>query len=1718
MPAGQKRGSSALGWGPVPVPVGQKRGSSALGTLFEHEHEHEDVDEDVDVDDGARGSGGRLDPRAGVGAAAGIPPDSIRYSRNIRRGAVSGRTMRGARGTSRGASAAWRTACALGALVLGAPMLGASGVAAQARTGFEATVHGDGALRAGRTTRVLGRAFEVRGLARLRPLPGATVRLRWVSRVEGVEPGPWVEGEADARGDFALGVAVPAHAADPSELELEVGEGEAHRTLRVPVHVTPAELLLLQTDRRFYEPGETVHAWVLARDAATRRPLPNTPLQIVLGSSGLGRAGRDVRTGPSGAAHVTFPLPPGHPATTLQVRARVGHGEESGSHRASATQTVQVGRRTRDRLLVTLDWPETQVPPGARFHPKVEVTAPSGAPARDARVFLHVQGAETLQARTDADGVARFDARAPAYLIAETGLVGVRAEIMHAAHGTAEARRSLRLAAPLALRVETAVQGGAIVPEVPSTLLLRIADAAGDPPAEDTAVTITGPGLRRPLTRGTDENGLVELDVRVPPGAVAPHEGHLGCARGPAAFWDVSIAGPRARVLRVCAPVALDAQVRPVAGRPLAEPGEPLEVRLLRRPAARRARVLVYVANGAGVAASTVLGPGETRARFPLPDALGLHHVVARPLAEPGAEVAGGVEAMDLLLVRPARPAFVEARPTAPLYPVGGTAAVEVDTQAGAGPGWLAVDVRDLAQHGGERPFRAHPFARRWRRALLEADDDVSRRLLRTTLAQLASSGTPLHPSAPLLDDFGRATSASPGRRAEGVDLRDPFVVARELERRGVAPVLRGVERALANAADPAALVAGEGPRRRFHPEVVARAMPDLELRTLGGAPITLAALQDAVPELTFERVARRVARLRLVRALTALSDALDPARGGSLLDEPPERWISRLVQAGQLAPLDLRDPWGGALGLRPRPRGVPSLSRRAPELTLAYPGPDGRLGTGDDVVDPFARVVPAGTVYAVASGEDELMRALALIAPGEAALQAMLEAFTRMTAAMQEALIADATIAGATEGLAGNLIGDALGVGGLGLGGIGHGGGGGSGSGYGRGRASRVPRIRTGRASVSGGMPGSLSGLVREEFPGTLLFLPHVPVDDDGRTTVEIPLADAATTYLVEIIHWRADGWLWSTKTRVRADQELVVDAPVPRWATEGDALELLLRAANRGARPRTVQLRVEAEGLALEAREPAPLDVPPEDARAARVRLAPPVGEGHLVVTGRSGDLADGTRRPLGVLPDARRATIWREALIDGTGEVALELPEDARPRAGGAVVVRTGRAAFGSGVLWDGWEAARRGAPGAEAVWRAGEWLVPWREATSRRAGVFEAYAFATAWRDARALPRAVARRLLGALTPDAPPSSEQEALRAALTLHALAPVAAHLEAREELAAPARHLLATLRQHVEESAARRSEAPALQAAAALALATTVQDEERAREHLRRARRAVVRFGEEAWLQARALGSQNVAASAILALAEAEVGERSEAFAIVRTLVARALRPTRRDPSSLVQGLASLAAARLVGAPLERVRVVLDGEAHEVPLDGGRGVLEAPGLDRPGRHVARVESADARPIHVRMRAEYGAPWRASEPCAAPLALEVARTHPEGDSALRVGGFATWEVRVRNLRPRTLARTYVEVELPTGAELEPSSYAALEQRSRGRPTLHRKTLQIPLRPLLPGREVRLPLRVRWTVPGALRAFGVAAFPETRPDQVAVHPPETITVLPPEGS
>src|SRR5688500_11818729 len=91
-----------------------------------------------------------------------------------------------------------------------------------------------------------------------------------------------------------------------------------------------------------------------------------------------------------------------------------------------------------------------------------------------------------------------------------------------------------------------------------------------------------------------------------------------------------------------------------------------------------------------------------------------------------------------------------------------------------------------------------------------------------------------------------------------------------------------------------------------------------------------------------------------------------------------------------------LVDPWGNPYQFRRvgAERAAIVVSEWAPDYELASAGPDGRIGTGDDVRDPFARVLPEARPYAVASGEDMLMKQLSALAPGPRVLQAMAQAY----------------------------------------------------------------------------------------------------------------------------------------------------------------------------------------------------------------------------------------------------------------------------------------------------------------------------------------------------------------------------------------------------------------------------------------------------------------------------------------------------------------------------------------------------------------------------------------------------------------------------------------------------------------------------------------------------------------------------------------------------
>lgn len=1256
--------------------------------------------------------------------------------------------------------------------------------------------------------------------------------------------------------------------------------------------------------------------------------------------------------------------------------------------------------------------------------------------------------------------------------------MSVLARITHPAHGSLEAYGDMRLAVPLALSIELVPRHGALVPEIDDVLFVRLHDGAGDPPPAGTELEVEGPGVSSGRAR-TDEHGLAEVPVRLPLGAASTG------AHGLAASYTVRVRGPLERVAVVPVAVAREPQVVPSVARPLLAPGDRVEVTLERRASAANRGVVVELLDGEAPLATVRVPPRTNRASFVLPsDRVGLFRVRARALLED--EALEGTGAYDAMIVRPPRPSFVCVEPERARWTVGETARVRLLTPAGAPRSYAAVLVRDLAAHGGEAPFRRSFLQGAFDRALLDPSGPAGERLLRAALAAAHVPEDPAPVTAPpLIDALGlpEESEVVPEGSGERGVLRDPWPLARELARRGIAEPMRALEERLEEALTSGALdelTAVIGRARRFRDESIEG------FETLGGGEVTPSMLTRADPSFTYDAVARRVARARLVRLMVYLARYLDPGehappRARMAAREPWARWLPRMVERGLIDAHDLDDPWGGRFTLRPVAREPAfALSPHAARLELVSPGPDGRVGTRDDVRDPFERAVPAGTPYAVASGEDELMRRLAILSPAGRTLAAIAEAYARTNAEMTEEEIGDAVSAQVSEGAIGYGGGSWYG-GGAGLGMVGRG----SGSGYGSGsgRTAQTVQVRGTSARVSG-----LARVVRERFPPTLLFRSSIEIDASGATLLEIPLADAVTTYLVEAIVWREDGWIWSESAHIEVDREVVVDAPIPDVVRIGGRVRLPLRVSNRGDRPRDVRVSMLDEpALGIDASEPRPLRLEPGGAAVVPVELAPTrAGDGRIavVVTDAEGRALDAVRRPIRVVRSARRVHVERDALVSGDGRVELDVPDGADPRRG-RVRVAVGLAMLPapSAQPWVGW------APGG--AWRLRE-LGP--------DPVESAFVIGAGWRSERRIDAAATRAQLAALTAQLERLDGRDASAArarALALLGLAPVA---EARAPLP-EARSLVERLAREVSSDAARATDDPAtwVVAAAALGWSSGGAHRDRVAELVRRLERHTVTVGEERWLST---ADAPLRSTALLAMAELSLGRRERAFVLLRTLArwaslghvlpddarafARAAAERLMDAAAPARAtvVISVYGAFGVDGP-ERVALVVNGERREVELAGGVAALAV-------GPAASVAIASERPVLARIESRFVSAPHAS--AAGPLVMRI-----EGEPG-RLGDRSAFELVVEGRG--AVGAPVVEIALPGAAAFDAEALESMRRSESVRDVAgpdRAGVVRVRLAPLAEGASHVVPLPWRWIASGRTHGLWVTGYDASRP-------------------
>lgn len=1054
--------------------------------------------------------------------------------------------------------------------------------------------------------------FGFPSVVSLVPLGSAAVEVAWDP--ESLGPGiseapPSVRATTDAGGRAHLDIPVPD--GDVRELKLLIGvrSGAHERTRTVSIQRGRAQELSLHVADAHVVPGSSVSSWVMLTSAATGAPVSGETVELRLLEGGYTRHRMTLVTDAAGTAMARVPIPrTNEPTWAWQLEARTLARRDQGARAersvATGTLTLTPREETPGSPWVSVRWAHASVLAGDRVPFRVSVRDATDQPiaALPVRYWIGPKGTEppkddkawekaSTRAITDAKGEVSSDTVVPTTVVQSVGTtvrVVVKTNVEgHDLHDSA----TVSVGVPVS-SAELRPEGTSIVPGLEQRMLLRVYDGHGRPVA--APFSVEGDGLKASVT--TDADGEAEVTWRAPVdlGAlrnVGPCAGGVAAAVVVRPVVDVPALHPRSSPFELCVPIDRDATGLIRVDRPIAKVGDRVRVRVIeatgskdKEPAAKRPWSVVLRSGNGEQAASLWLDDGDKGGEIEVPSAAGgaWSLSAASPGSSPSrkARVVGGA----LLVTPKILPALVAKVGGGRAAP-GGAVEIDADLSDGHGrglPGTVAAVVIDLHGGGGTA-------------GLTSLD---TRRSLCEGLAIDAGRCDRFVEGDPALDPLRRGALSGAGV-ALLKPRNDPAANAEEALSKAFSVVLHSLEGAVfeaARSADQLRDVRRKGPGGwAFNPELMTLVTAAMENppETPGGEALSLTDLLAVDPQVTFNNVARRITRLKLFRILAEVrtfrhEKDLDP-------DEPmfknPNALLRRLVHDGRLAEDLLLDPWGGTIQFTASSGPpIPFLSVIR-GFELHSPGPDGVVGNGDDVRDPFERVIRSGTPYAKAMSEDRIVDAKFDLEVGDATVAAWTTLFQELT---------------------GTAIGDAFGAGGIGLSGVGEGGGG-RGEGIGLGS---VGTIGHGRGSA-----GVESGVAFWSVPQR--------TDPGGHVRFHIPLGDAETTWRVALVAV-PDGARPAT-TSVDVPVALPLSARVDVGATwvEGDRVTAAVTLRNRTEQAIRATLEAMAGGAGRidDPREASQsIEVPAGGVATATVGLrAPSPGEGSLTVKVRAPGLPD-------------------------------------------------------------------------------------------------------------------------------------------------------------------------------------------------------------------------------------------------------------------------------------------------------------------------------------------------------------------------------------------------------------------------------------------------------------------------------------------------------------
>jgi len=364
------------------------------------------------------------------------------------------------------------------------------------------------------------------------PIEGAEVVVR-VGRTPGLASIVYT-GRTGVDGTADVAFTVPEDLEGQASLVVETASAGGEDRVVRPITVARDYKLFLSSDKPAYRPGQDVHVRVLALDAVDLRPAAGQEVVFALLDPDGGRLDQGAATvSEFGVAGLDFSLPPDVVSDHYTLRAALG---ETTSERA-----LNVGAYELPAFRVTLDTGRTFYSPGDRVTGSVRAEYFFGRPVSGGLVTLRgiagepgrapVQVLEVL-GETGADGAFEFTFDLPTSLGRSAAVepasfdLGIEVEVVDAAGQREGIRRVLPVAAqPILIRAIP--EGGLIKPGVENVIYVLTAYADGQP--AETTLTVRVAGQERTLATGP--YGLAELRT-VPDAPPAPLEVHARDAQG----------------------------------------------------------------------------------------------------------------------------------------------------------------------------------------------------------------------------------------------------------------------------------------------------------------------------------------------------------------------------------------------------------------------------------------------------------------------------------------------------------------------------------------------------------------------------------------------------------------------------------------------------------------------------------------------------------------------------------------------------------------------------------------------------------------------------------------------------------------------------------------------------------------------------------------------------------------------------------------------------------------------------------------------------------------------------------------------------------------------------------------------------------------------------------------------------------------------------------